>query len=61
MRYVAVVDIKNKQTPLSPNNEINKPTVGGYSNRKSLKMKVADMNERQKKHFTISNMRQMTC
>ena len=29
------VDVKNKrainkQTPLSPNNEINKPTVGGY-------------------------------
>ena len=25
------VHVKNKQTPLSPNNEINKPTVGGIS------------------------------
>ena len=25
----------NKQTPLSPNNEINKPTVGGYSDGKT--------------------------
>jgi len=24
----------NKQTPLSPNNEINKPTVGGYPDGK---------------------------
>ena len=27
----------NKQTPLSPNNEINKPTVGGISDGKELK------------------------
>ena len=27
----------NKQTPLSPNNEINKPTVGGYSDGKEYK------------------------
>ena len=26
----------NKQTPLSPNNEINKPTVGGISDGKEL-------------------------
>ena len=27
----------NKQTPLSPNNEINKPTVGGISDGKRWK------------------------
>ena len=26
----------NKQTPLSPNNEINKPTVGGISDGKEV-------------------------
>ena len=30
---------QNKQTPLSPNNEINKPTVGGYSDGKEKTMR----------------------